>query len=73
MKTRIAVRSFPAARLAVMFSVVLTGAALVLFATSVHAQAATPAKAAEAARPAQASAVKLSVNGMVCAFCAQGI
>jgi copper chaperone CopZ len=73
MKTRIAVRSFPAARLAVMFSVVLTGAALVLFATSVHAQTPPPARAAEAAPAAQASAVKLSVNGMVCAFCAQGI
>ena len=73
MKTRFAFRPLPVARLAPMLSVVFAGAALVVFASTVHAQAVTPAKAAEAARPAQASAVKLSVNGMVCAFCAQGI
>lgn len=73
MKTRIAARSLPAARLALMLSALLAGAALVVFATSAHAQTTTPAKATEAAGAAQASAVKLSVNGMVCAFCAQGI
>jgi copper chaperone CopZ len=73
MKTRIAARSLPAPRLALMLSALLAGVALVVFATSAHAQTTTPAKAAEAAGAAQASAVKLSVNGMVCAFCAQGI
>ena len=73
MKTRIAARSLPAPRLALMLSALLAGVAMVVFATSAHAQTATPAKAAEAAGAAQASAVKLSVNGMVCAFCAQGI
>ena len=73
MKTRIAARSLPAPRLALMLSALLAGATLVVFATSAHAQTTTPAKAAEAAGAAQASAVKLSVNGMVCAFCAQGI
>jgi copper chaperone CopZ len=73
MKTRIAVRPLPAARQALMRSAVLAGAALAVFATSVHAQTPAPAKAAETASAAQASAVKLSVNGMVCAFCAQGI
>jgi copper chaperone CopZ len=73
MKTRIAVRPLPAARQALMRSAVLAGAALAVFATSVHAQTPPPAKAAETASAAQASAVKLSVNGMVCAFCAQGI
>jgi copper chaperone CopZ len=73
MKTRIAARSLPAPRLALMLSALLAGVALVVFATSAHAQTTTPAKAAEVAGAAQASAVKLSVNGMVCAFCAQGI
>jgi copper chaperone CopZ len=73
MKTRIAVRSLPAARLAMMMSAVLTGAALLVFATPVRAQSPAPAKAAEATGAAHAPAVKLSVNGMVCAFCAQGI
>jgi len=73
MKTRIAARSLPAPRLALMLSALLAGVAMVVFATSAHAQTTTPAKAAEAAGAAQASAVKLSVNGMVCAFCAQGI
>lgn len=73
MRTRFAFRTLAASGLALVMSAVLTGAALVVFSTSVHAQATTPAKPPEAARAAQASAVKLSVNGMVCAFCAQGI
>ena len=73
MKTRIAVRSLPAARLALMVSAVLAGAALAVLATPVRAQSPAPAKAAAATPAANASAVKLSVNGMVCAFCAQGI
>lgn len=44
------------------------GAALWLQAAPARAQA-----GAQAAAQAQATAVKLSVNGMVCAFCAQGI
>jgi cation transport ATPase len=43
--------------------------ALALFATSLAALAQTPAPAA----PAGAGTVKFAVNGMVCAFCAQGI
>ncbi|MEN9420448.1 MAG: hypothetical protein RI988_4069 [Pseudomonadota bacterium] len=50
-------------------STLLVGAALAVLTPDARAQAATPAPAA-AASP---SAVKLSVNGMVCAFCAQGI
>jgi copper chaperone CopZ len=74
MKTRTAVSSRPAARLAPMVSLlVLAGAALAMWATSARAQAPAPAAAAAATPVAQASAVKLSVNGMVCAFCAQGI
>jgi copper chaperone CopZ len=73
MKTRLATRSLPHGRLALMASVVLAGAALVVLATPARAQSPAAAKAAAAAPAAQASAVKLSVNGMVCAFCAQGI
>ncbi len=73
MKTRIADRTLPAAHLTRMVSALLAGAALVVFATSAQAQAPAPAKATDATRAAPASAVKLSVNGMVCAFCAQGI
>jgi copper chaperone CopZ len=73
MKTRLATRSLPHGRLALMASVVLAGAALVVLATPARAQSPAAVKAAAAAPAAQASAVKLSVNGMVCAFCAQGI
>ena len=73
MKTRIAVSSRPAARLAPMVSLLVAGAALALWAASARAQAPAPATATAATPAAQASAVKLSVNGMVCAFCAQGI
>ncbi|MFM8766305.1 MAG: heavy-metal-associated domain-containing protein [Rubrivivax sp.] len=73
MKTRISGPSLPNARLALTASALLAGAALVVFATAAGAQTPAPAKAAEAARATQASAVKLSVNGMLCAFCAQGI
>jgi copper chaperone CopZ len=73
MKTRLATRSLPHGRLALMASVVLAGAAVVVLATPARAQSPAAAKAAAAAPAAQASAVKLSVNGMVCAFCAQGI
>ncbi len=73
MKTRTAIRSLPTARLALMASAVLAGAALAVLATPVRAQSPAPAKAAAATPAANASAVKLSVNGMVCAFCAQGI
>ena len=71
MKTRITARSLPAARLALMVSAVMAGAALAVLATPARAQSPAPAQAAAAAP--NASAVKLSVNGMVCAFCAQGI
>ena len=50
-------------------SALLVGAALAVLTSDARAQAATPAPAAAASPPA----VKLSVNGMVCAFCAQGI
>ena len=73
MKTRIAVSSRPAARLAPMVSLFVAGAALAFWAASARAQAPAPATATAATPAAQASAVKLSVNGMVCAFCAQGI
>jgi copper chaperone CopZ len=73
MKTRIAVSSRPAARLAPMVSLLVAGAALAFWAASARAQAPAPATATAATPAAQASAVKLSVNGMVCAFCAQGI
>lgn len=73
MKTRNAVRSLPTRGLVLMASAVLAGAALVVFATPARAQSPAGAKAAAATPAANASAVKLSVNGMVCAFCAQGI
>ncbi len=48
-------------RIALALTATLAGAALVAFGTDARAQSET------------ASAIKLSVNGMVCAFCAQGI
>lgn len=71
MKTRIALSSFShysRAPLALTLSAVLAGAMLAVLATPVRAQSPGTAQPA-----ANASAVKLSVNGMVCAFCAQGI
>ena len=73
MKIRTSTRSLPTVRLALMVSALLAGAALAVLATSARAQTPAPAKAGAAAPAANASAVKLSVNGMVCAFCAQGI
>ena len=73
MKTRIATRSLSAGRLAPLAFVLLAGAALLVLAPAAQAQAPAAPKAPAAAPAANASAVKLSVNGMVCAFCAQGI
>ena len=70
MKTRNLYRLLPFPRLLASTGVVLAAAALAVFTPPSQAQA--PASAT--AQPgATASAVKLSVNGMVCAFCAQGI
>ena len=73
MKTRIATVSLSAGRLAPLALVLLAGAALLVLAPAAQAQAPAAPKAPAAAPAANASAVKLSVNGMVCAFCAQGI
>jgi copper chaperone CopZ len=68
MNTRTLSRIRPAGPLTAALSALLAGAALHLAAVPARAQPAAQAPAA-----AQPSAVKLSVNGMVCAFCAQGI
>ena len=68
MNTRTLSRTRPAGPLVAALSALLAGAALHLAAVPARAQPAAQAPAA-----AQPSAVKLSVNGMVCAFCAQGI
>ena len=73
MKTRIATRSVYPVRLVQLASVLLTGAVLSALAPAARAQSPVTPKAPAAAPAATASAVKLSVNGMVCAFCAQGI
>ena len=67
MKNPILSRTRPLGALTLAATVLFAGAALV--ALPAHAQ--SPAQAAAGA--AQPSAVKLSINGMVCAFCAQGI
>ena len=70
MNTRTLHRRLPFPRLLAATSVVMAAAALAVFTPPSQAQA--PAGAST--QPgATASAVKLSVNGMVCAFCAQGI
>ena len=60
-------------RLAIGLGATLLGAALALLAGQARAQSPAPAPAAAAKSSTAPSAVKLSVNGMVCAFCAQGI
>lgn len=69
MKNPILSRTRPFAPLTLAATVLLVGAALVALPAPAHAQ--NPAQAEASA--AQPSAVKLSINGMVCAFCAQGI
>lgn len=61
MRTRTATAPSLRRRIALAFTATLAGAALVALGTEARAQSPAP------------SAVKLSVNGMVCAFCAQGI
>lgn len=62
MNTRTAKAPSLPRRIALGLTATLAGAALFAFGTDARAQADT-----------NASAIKLSVNGMVCAFCAQGI
>ena len=50
----------------------MAGAGWLLAAPTAHAQTPTQPSTTQAAQPGP-SAVKLTVNGMVCAFCAQGI
>jgi copper chaperone CopZ len=61
MPPRTAKAPFLPRRIAVALTATLAGAVLVAFGHDARAQSET------------ASAIKLSVNGMVCAFCAQGI
>lgn len=72
MKTHNGIQA-PALRLhALAMAALLAGAGWWLVAPAAHAQTPGQASAAQTVQTAP-SAVKLTVNGMVCAFCAQGI
>ena len=68
-------RTRPLGPLALAATALLAGAALVAMPAPAHAQSPSPARVPGPADApaAQPSAVKLSINGMVCSFCAQGI
>lgn len=73
MKTRHLTAPAPSRLSALGFTLLLAGAAWWLSTGPALAQAPSTSTSPTASASAAPSAVKLSVNGMVCAFCAQGI
>lgn len=73
MKTRNLTAPAPSRLSALGFTLLLAGAAWWLSTGPALAQAPSTSTSPTASASAAPSAVKLSVNGMVCAFCAQGI